>query len=66
MWAVAEDCFINIFVHIPSSFAQLLSHNLPEDIQFTSCYKSESVLNLRRTDQGQGLKAVIADTEIRR
>lgn len=66
MWAVAEDWFINSFVHIPSSFAQpchiihLRTFNSP------AATKVRPVLNLRRTDQGQGLKAVIADTEIRR
>lgn len=66
MWAVTEDWFINIFVHIPSPFAQpcliihLRAFNSPP------ATKLRSVLNLRRTDQGQGLKAVIADIEIRR
>lgn len=66
MWAVTEDWFINIFVRISSSFAQpcLIIHlrvfnSLPAT-------KVRPVLNLRRTDQGQGLKAVIADTEIGR
>lgn len=66
MWAVTEDWFINIFVHISSSLAQpcLIIHL--RAFNSAPATKVRPVLNLRGTDQGQGLKAVTADTEIGR